>query len=274
MNNQTTGKKLLAIFAHPDDEAIMMGGTLAYYARRGVDVNLICATRGEWGMISDSALATQENLGAVRERELCDACEILGVKLEGFLGCPDGNINNTDWREIEEKIVRSIRTLRPQVIVTFGLDGLYEHPDHIAISMLVTASFKSAADENCFTHQFEEGLPPFQASKLYFAQYPDFLMRELFAALGKERADLKLWGFDADCFGVPAEVITTILNVEETLDEKMRAIRAHRTQLAADNIFALIGNQIARRFLAKEYFRLIGDEKIEPILEDDLFNGI
>ena len=118
MNQKLNNKKLLAIFAHPDDEAIMMGGTMAHYARRGVSVNLLCATRGEWGTISDDRLATRENLAQVREKELRDACEILGANLLGFLDCPDGDINNTDWQAIEEKIVRAIRTLRPQVVVT------------------------------------------------------------------------------------------------------------------------------------------------------------
>jgi N-acetylglucosamine malate deacetylase 2 len=121
-------KKLLAIFAHPDDESLMMGGTLAMYANRGVEVYLLCATRGEWGNISDDNLATQENLGEVRERELRAACEVLGITLQGFLDCPDSNINNTDWTIIEEKIVRTIRTIQPQVIVSFGLDGLYVIP--------------------------------------------------------------------------------------------------------------------------------------------------
>ncbi len=102
-------KKLLAIFAHPDDEAIMMGGTLALYAKLGVSVNLLCATRGEWGTISDDALASRENLAEVRENELQNACDIMGANLVGFLDCPDSNINNTDWQEIEEKIVRIIR---------------------------------------------------------------------------------------------------------------------------------------------------------------------
>lgn len=265
---------MLAIFAHPDDESIMMGGTLAHYARRGADVYLLCATRGEWGTISDDALAARENLGAVREKELQHACEILGVNLEGFLDCPDGDINNTDWSEIEEKIVRSIRTLRPQVVVTFGLDGLYGHPDHIAVSMLTTASFKSAAEVNCFEHQFEEGLKPFQASKLYFAQYPDFLMRELFSSVLANHDAAHLWGFDPETFGVSASEITTMVNVAETLPLKLRAIKAHETQFAPDNIFSLVNEETAERFLSREYFRLVNRVTVSADLENDLFAGI
>jgi LmbE family N-acetylglucosaminyl deacetylase len=266
-------QSLLGVFAHPDDESIMMGGTLAYYAKRGVNANLLCATRGEWGTISDPVLATRDNLAAVREEELHHACEILGAKMHGFLNCSDSNINNADWQEIEEKIVRCIRTLRPDVIVTFGLDGLYGHPDHIAISMLVTASFKSSAEETRFTHHFEEGLKPFQASKLYFAQYPDFLMRQLFSIMLADHGSAELWGFDPETFGVSAYDITTMVNVEETLPQKMKAIKSHQTQLAPDNIFSLISEENAQRFLSREYFRLVSPESSGK-LENDLFVDI
>ncbi|HXG83409.1 MAG TPA: PIG-L family deacetylase [Pyrinomonadaceae bacterium] len=274
MNQKTTNKKLLAIFAHPDDESIMMGGTLAYYARRGADVHLLCATRGEWGTICDESLAARENLGAVREKELQNACEILGVSLEGFLDCPDGDINNTDWSGIEEKIVRFIRSIRPQVVVTFGLDGFYGHPDHIAVSMLTSDAFTSAADENRFAHQFEEGLKPFQASKLYFAQYPDFLMRELFASVLANHDAAHLWGFNPETFGVPASEITTLVNVVETLPLKLKAIKAHETQFAPDNIFSLVNEETAGRFLSREYFRLVNRAIVPADLENDLFAGI
>ena len=273
MNQKLNNNKLLAIFAHPDDEAIMMGGTMAHYARRGVSVNLLCATRGEWGTISDDRLATRENLGEVRTKELRDACEILGANLLGFLDCPDGNINNTDWREIEEKIVRAIRALRPQVVVTFGLDGLYGHPDHIAVSMLTSDAFKSAADKNCFRHQIKEGLEPFQASKLYYAQYPDFLMSQLFSSVLANHDAAHLWGFQPETFGVSAYDITTLLNVEETLPLKMKAIKAHQTQFAPDNIFSLVGDETARKFLSREYFRLVSPA-FSGNLEDDLFADI
>src|SRR6266550_2207519 len=84
---------LLAIFAHPDDESLAMGGTLARYSHAGVEVSLVCATRGEWGSISDPALATRENLAEVREGELRAACQVLGISQLHFLDCPDGDVN-------------------------------------------------------------------------------------------------------------------------------------------------------------------------------------
>jgi LmbE family N-acetylglucosaminyl deacetylase len=264
-------KKLLAIFAHPDDESIMMGGALAMYANRGVEVYLLCATRGEWGNISNDNLATQENLGEVRECELRAACEVLGITLQGFLDCPDSNINNTDWTIIEEKIVRAIRTIQPQVIVSFGLDGLYGHPDHIAVSMLTKASYKSAGEEIRFPQHAAEGIKPFQADKFYYALYPDFLMRELFAS---ENIASDAWGFDADCFGVPFAEITTVLDVSETFEVKMKALKSHQTQLDETNIFAIASEENARKFLSKEYFRLVCPEVKSDKSETDLFEKL
>jgi LmbE family N-acetylglucosaminyl deacetylase len=264
-------KKLLAIFAHPDDESLMMGGTLAMYAKRGVEVYLLCATRGEYGSISDKNLADEDNLGEVRERELRSACKVLGITLQGFLDCPDSNVNNTDWTIIEEKIVRAIRTIQPQVIVSFGLDGLYGHPDHIAVSMLTKASFTSAGEEIRFPQHLSEGIKAFQADKFYYALYPDFLMRELFESVNLES---DAWGFDADCFGVPFEDITTVLEVSETITEKMQALKSHQTQLDDKNVFALLSDENARKFLSKEYFRLVCPEVKSDKTETDLFQGL
>lgn len=262
---------LLAVFAHPDDESLAMGGTLARYAHAGVDVSLVCATRGEWGIISDPTIATRESLGEVREQELRAACRVLGVSQLHFLDCPDSDVNHTDWPEVEERIVRHIRELRPDVIVTFGPDGLYGHPDHIAVSTLTTAAFKSAGDACQFTAQFEEGLEPHRASKLYYAQFPQNLAAELIAALSVKHDAPQLWGFDADLFGVPHELITTTIDVADEVSKKIEALRCHRTQLAADNVFALIDEHTTRRFLSREYFRLVEPEALCGVMEDDFF---
>ncbi len=269
--NGKNNLSLLAIFAHPDDEAIMTGGTLAFYARRGVEVNLLCATRGEWGTISCESLASRENLAEVREQELRHSCSILGVNLLGFLDCPDGKVNETTWCETEEKIVRYIRKTRPQVVITFGPDGLYWHPDHIATGSITTLAFESAGDADRFGNQREENLEPFQPDKLYYAVYPDFLMRQMAASVLKENKSAQLWGFSAETFGVPANQITTMLNIEETLSEKMNAIRAHQTQFAANNIFSLINEEDARHFLSREFFRLAKPEAAFGDLKTGLF---
>jgi len=264
---------LLAVFAHPDDESLTMGGTLARYAHAGVDVSLVCATRGEWGIISDPTIATRENLAEVREQELRAACRVLGINRLHFLDCPDSDVNHTDWPEVEERIVRHIRELKPDVVVTFGPDGLYGHPDHIAVSTLTTAAFKSAGESSQFTAQFEQGLGPHRASKLYYAQFPQNLAAELIAALSVEHDAPQLWDFDADLFGVPEDLITTTIDVADEVAKKVQALRCHRTQLAADNVFALIDEQTAQRFLSREYFRLVEPETMGRVIEDDFFNN-
>lgn len=275
--NKHNGKEklsLLAVFAHPDDESIMMGGTLAFYSQNGIEVNLLCATRGEFGSISDPSLASKENLGTVRGKELQTACAVLGANLLGFLDCPDAGVNETDWREVEEKIVRHIRKMRPQVVVTFGSDGLYAHPDHVAIGSITSLAFASAGDKDCFTEHFDEGLKPFQPKKLYYAVYPDFLMRQMAASVSKVHETAHLWGFSTESFGVTAHEITTMLNIEETLSEKMQAIRSHKTQFAPNNIFSLIDDEAASLFLSREYFRLVQPAAVSKELERDLFEGL
>ena len=265
---------LLAIFAHPDDESLAMGGTLARYSHAGVEVSLVCATRGEWGSISDPALATRENLAQVREGELRAACQVLGISQLHFLDCPDSDVNHTDWPEVEEKIVRHIRKLRPDVIVTFGPDGLYGHPDHIAVSTLVTSAFRSAGDASRYAEQLEQGLEQHQASKLYYAQFPQNLAAELVASLSVEHDAPQLWGFDPGSFGVPEDLITTGIDVGDAVLKKLQALRCHRTQLEADNVFSLIDDHTALRLLSTEYFRLVEPETAYAILEEDLFDNL
>jgi N-acetyl-1-D-myo-inositol-2-amino-2-deoxy-alpha-D-glucopyranoside deacetylase len=270
---QINEPSLLAVFAHPDDESISMGGTLAHYARAGVSVNLLCATRGEWGPICDPELATRENLPDVRKSELEAACDILGVRFAGFLGCPDGAVNNTVRTGVEGAIVKHIRRLRPQVVVTFGPDGLYWNSDHIAIGLMTTNAFHLAADAGSSTEHFAEGLGPHRAERLYYVQYPSTLMKELASSIAAAH-DTHLWGFEPTTFGVPSETITTTIDIRHVLSEKLRAIRSHKTQLARENIFSLVTDESAERFLAKEYFKLAVSHGGSDANERDLFSGI
>ena len=144
-------RSLLAVFAHPDDETFGGGGLLARYAAEGVRVSMVCAPRGEVGEISDPSLATRENLGEVRERELRDACRVLGIEEPIILGYRDSGMAGTsdnanprafsqaDQEEVVEKVVEIIRRERPHVLVTFDPNGGYGHPDHIRIHQATLA---------------------------------------------------------------------------------------------------------------------------------------
>ena len=144
----TESKRLLCVFAHPDDETLGAGSTLAKYAAAGVELYLVTATRGERGWQGDpSADPGPQALGEIRTAELLAAAQVLGIRNVQFLNYLDGDLDQADPAEAIGRIVTHIRRIRPQVVITFGPDGSYGHPDHIAISQFTSA----AAVERAFT---------------------------------------------------------------------------------------------------------------------------
>jgi LmbE family N-acetylglucosaminyl deacetylase len=136
--------RLLAIFAHPDDETFLAGGTLAKYAAQGWDVRVISATYGENGRRGDyESLGTNE-FADLRRRELQAACKALGIHPPMFLECADRALAAICWNSAAKEIARIIRRLRPDVVITFGPDGISGHPDHVALSQIVTGAFWAA----------------------------------------------------------------------------------------------------------------------------------
>ena len=127
-------KKLLAIVAHPDDESFGFGGTLAKYAREGVEIHVLCATRGEAGKTDRE----QEKLGATREQELLIASKILGVAKVEFLNYQDGTLSNNLYHEVAAKIEAKTKSFRPDVVITFDRLGISGHIDHMFMSMVTT----------------------------------------------------------------------------------------------------------------------------------------
>ena len=154
-------QKIMAVFAHPDDEGVV-AGTLARFAAQGSEVMLVCATKGEAGEISDPALATAENLGEVRQGELEEACRILGIQHLEFLNYCDSGMDGTpqnedsrallqaDAQEVVGKIVDLIRGFRPDIVITFEPFGWYGHPDHIAVSRWTTEAVNQAGDGQAY----------------------------------------------------------------------------------------------------------------------------
>ena len=266
---------LMAIFAHPDDESFGNGGTLAKYGEEGVLTSLLCATRGEAGEISDPALATPDNLGQVREQELRLACSILGIRELRFLDYVDGTLGGIDQEECTEKMVRAIRELMPQVIITFGPEGVYGHPDHIAVGQMATDAFRLAGDNSAFPAQFREGLRPWAPSKLYYTAPP----RERFKRMGEQAALLlphTAWtSRDWDTFGVPEANVTTCVDVGRYVDTKLAAIAAHQTQLPEDHPYALLPRDVLREFFREECY-VLAESRVGPLQgrETDLFARI
>ena len=179
------GRTLLAVLAHPDDESFGMGGTLALYAHRGVDVFLVCATRGEAGEVDPKYLIGFTSIAERRESELRSASEHLGLKGVYFLNYRDsgmaGSPNNQHPQALISQpiervvadVARHIRMLRPQVVITFDPIGGYRHPDHIAIHEATVQAFQMAADPALVL----DGLEPYHPEKLYFYTIPHTIIR-------------------------------------------------------------------------------------------------
>src|SRR6266496_36642 len=127
--------RVLGVFAHPDDESFCAGGTLAKYAAAGADVMVVSATRGQAGQIRDARAATRRTLAQVRERELHDACTALGVQRALCLDYFDGTLREVGQDILTRHVAQIIRTFRPDLVITFGEDGAYGHPDHVAIGL-------------------------------------------------------------------------------------------------------------------------------------------
>lgn len=219
---------LLAIFAHPDDEAFRCGGTLALLARRGVCVHILTATRGEAGSRGDPPLCTPDELPTVRERELRCACAALGIEPPRLLDYHDGALSGVNEEQAVAQVVAAIRELRPQALLTWPPDGLSGHPDHIAVSRWTSLAFERAA-----------AVEPDGPTALYHLAVP----RSVAQALGL-----------AHLYATPDEEIALTVGVTEVWEQKMAAIRCHRTQAGGSSILAA-PEEKRRLFLGKEHFR-------------------
>jgi LmbE family N-acetylglucosaminyl deacetylase len=275
-------KRLLGIYAHPDDEG-MMGGALLQYSTSGAETGLVCATRGEVGEIADPALATRDNLGEVREGEMRAAAEALDVRNLWFLDYRDsgmaGTAENADPRafvqasaaEVVGKLVRIIREFRPQVIVTFDESGAYGHPDHIAIYRYTTSAFHAAAD----AAQYPELGPAHSVSKLYYSAFPLSAIRAIGEWMRTQNYEGSFSGLDPEKLGVPDELISVRLNVEEWRERKDRSWSMHRTQLDPNQFMAKIPEEVQRKWRSHEYYQLAAS-RVGPDVEgeNDLFARI
>ncbi len=236
-----TRVRILAIFAHPDDESLLAGGTLAACAEAWIEVALLCVTRGEEGPIADPWYATRGTLGIVRERELMDAAKVLGIAQVECLDYPDGALRWSDRAALVADIAERIRRVRPDAVITFGPEGWYWHRDHIAVHEATVAALALLAGEMA---------EPWT----YFATWPAALAGDMAVAMKAGRASDDLWGMNPGAFGVPMAQITTIIDVRSFVPRKMRALRSHRSQLTPGHLLASLPDDLAMTFLGREYF--------------------
>ena len=275
---------LLAFHAHPDDESISMGGTLADYAARGVPVTVVTATRGEAGEIHnrDDVDEAREVLGDIREAEERAACSLLGVEDIAFLGYRDSGMMGTlendhagsfwraDFMEATERLVRVIRSRKPLVVTAYDPFGGYGHPDHIQVHRVGTAAFFGAPDIGRFP--LETGEEPWQPSRLYWTTWSRERMRRVRAEMA---ADLGADGEPEEPgSGTLPEHLTTRRDVAAFMDRKHAALLSHDTQFSADSWIRTLPEDRLRGFLAEEVFiRVFSSVPGDPA-EPDLFAGL
>jgi len=275
---------LVSFHAHPDDESIAMGGTLASLAAAGIPVTVVTATRGEAGEIHnrDDADEVRDRLGEIRTSELIAALEVLGVGEPVFLGFRDSGMMGTPqnqhpeafWRadffEAIGRLVRIIREHRPEVVTAYDPLGGYGHPDHIQVHRIGTAAYWAAADVGRFpVGDYGE---PWMPSKLYWTTWSRDRMikvrRQMTSDLGvgveaEEPAAGSLEGY-----------ITPTADVGEMFDLKHRALLCHDTQFAADSWIRNLASDMLRGFIGFESFTLV-HSIVECAAESpDLFAGI
>lgn len=251
---------VLLIFAHPDDEAFGCAGTIAALTDADVPVVLVTATRGEAGEISSQRLATPTTIGAVREMELRAAMALIGVADVRFLGYRDsgmdGTPENEDARslhrapfdEVVAQLTAQIRDVRPGAVITFGADGIYGHPDHVAVHRATVAAVKAAADDGQPTGLGE----PWRVPALYFSAVP----RERIQAMA-DRSDgpfRQMSDEQLANLGTPDDEITTKVDVSQYRERKEQVIRAHQTQVGEGGPMADMPREQVDAFLSREHF--------------------
>ena len=260
------------IFAHPDDESMGMGGTLAKYAAEGVETYYVCGTRGERGWFGlEEHYPGPHALGEIRARELENAVRELGVQGLSFLDYIDGALDQADPGEAIGKIAAHIRRVRPQVVVTFPPDGNYGHPDHIAVGQLTCAAVVCAADS---TYPDPEDLPSHRIQKLYYmVDSEDFVSR-----VAPFMGDM-IFPVDDQLRGETAWkewMITTRIEMAGHCRTAWRAVQCHQSQLPSLGLLAEMHEDAAMAVLAMQgtFYRAFSLVNGGRKLETDLFEGI
>jgi N-acetyl-1-D-myo-inositol-2-amino-2-deoxy-alpha-D-glucopyranoside deacetylase len=295
----TAPRRLLLVHAHPDDETISNGATMAKYADEGAHVTLVTCTLGEEGevLVPDLihlAADRDDMLGQHRIDELAAAMKELGVRDHRFLGGPgryrDSGMMGTPsndrpdsfWRaDLDEAVahlVAIVREVRPQVLVTYDEQGGYGHPDHIQAHRVAMRSVELAADAG---YRRDLGAP-WQIAKVYWGAIPESLIREGIRTLRDAGDSTSFEDMDPDgempSFVVPDELIGTAIDGLAYVEAKMAAMRAHATQITVDGPFFALSNNLGNRIWGIEFYRLMRGERGPAVdgdgRESDLFSGV
>jgi len=243
-------QRLLCVTAHPDDEAGGFGGSLLRYSQAGVETHVICLTAGE-AATHRGAAKTSSELSEMRRREFAESCKILNVTHGEVLGYPDSALDRVPLADIVGKLVRHIREICPQIVLTFGPEGaVTAHLDHGMTSVFATLAFHWAARSDRFSEQLQQGLKPHRAQKLYYGT-------ALFTMPQRQPVAL------------PA--VTAVIDVREYYETKIAAFRAHATQSPLFGIF----EGMVRKRGREEMFHLAAAQQPQRLQQEtDLFAGV
>jgi LmbE family N-acetylglucosaminyl deacetylase len=263
--------KLLAVFPHPDDETLGLGSTLARYSAQGVETYLLCATRGERGWYdSEGPDPGFEGVARIRETELRCAAEQLGLREVSFLDYIDGDVDQANPEEIIGKIVAHARRIKPQVVVTFGPDGAYGHPDHIALSQFTNAALLCAADRNFVDANVQ---PPHRVLKFYYMVDSIDVVKVANEALGG--ISMEIDGVMRHHVGWDDWQITTWLDNTKYIDQVQKAMLCHKSQLPGYSVLTEWSlDKLANFFGAGHFYRVFSLVNGGRKVETDLFEGL
>jgi LmbE family N-acetylglucosaminyl deacetylase len=269
--------RLMAVLAHPDDESLGVGGTLAKYAAEGVEVFLVTATRGDGGRyrgyrVDDERHPGPAALAAIREGELRAAASVLGIREVALLEYRDQQLDRADPRQAIADIVAHLRRVRPDVVVTFAADGAYGHPDHIAISQLTTAATVAAADAG-FREGAAAGEPPHAVAKLYYIAWPASTWAAYESAMRKLVSTVD--GVERQATPWPDWAITTTIDTRRFWPTVWRAVSCHESQMAAyERLQTIAADHHEALWGSQSFYRAFSTVNGGRTRELDLFEGI
>ena len=280
--------RLLAVHAHPDDESSKGAGTYASYVHRGHHVTIVSCTGGERGSILNDSLAdramAERDMAGLRRREMAAAQRIMGIdhRWLGFVDSgmnDDGSVPSNSFAAIPleiavEPLVRVIRELRPQVLLTYDENGGYPHPDHIRCHEISMEAYRAAADPA----RYPDAGEPWQIAKVYYDRIFNLeRMDALYRALQESEPEsprLEPLQAARDRLSGYPKLATTHVPVGDFLETRDAALRAHESQVAPDSGFFFWPHDLVRRAWPYEDFQLVESKVDTPMPESDLFSGI
>lgn len=288
MAGAADGPGLMAVHAHPDDEVIMTGGVLARAVAEGMRARVVTCTGGELGEVVGAGMDPEEvfpRLGEVRLEELRAALSILGTDGPQLLGYRDSGMIGTEgnddprafWQanfdEAVGRLVAQIRSFRPSVLVGYDAFGGYGHPDHVQAHRIMLIASEAAA----MPLLFADAGPAYRVPKVYFAALPKsriFMITQLMTAQGMVSPFPPADRPEDVLVGTHDHEITTTVDVGAWLDQKMRALRAHYSQLSPDSFFLNVPAELEAQAFGTEWFVRLRSSVAVPEHEDDLFAGL